>query len=72
MRLTTSDGHDHDGSGHGGHDPVIEEWVTCQFRVACHFYSWSKILVSASAKILPCAQLHPIRLVGRTFQALIM
>ena len=25
------------------HDPVTEEWVTCEYRVACHFYSWSKI-----------------------------
>ena len=25
------------------HDPVIEEWVTCEYRVACHFHSWSKM-----------------------------
>ena len=20
------------------HDPIIERWVTCEYRVACHFY----------------------------------
>ena len=22
------------------HDPVIEEWVTYEYRVACHFYHY--------------------------------
>ena len=30
------------------YDPVIEEWVPCEYRVACHFYSWSKILLKFS------------------------
>ena len=30
---------DHDcGLGLLEHDPVIEEWVTCEYRVACHYY----------------------------------
>ena len=30
------------------HDPVIKEWVTCEYRVACHFYSRSKIWLKFS------------------------
>ena len=30
------------------HDPVIEEWVTREYRVACHFYSSSKIWLKFS------------------------
>ena len=40
---------DHDWPlGPLGHDPVLEEWVTCEYRVACHFHSWSKMWLKFS------------------------
>ena len=30
------------------HDQMIEEWVTCEYRVACHFHSWSKMWLKFS------------------------
>ena len=30
------------------HDLVIEEWVTCEYRVACHFHSWSEMWLKFS------------------------